>query len=115
MEKIKGYKQLIDATWVLEYILPDDNINKTRQEIGEPKEIIILAYYRDDNQYQGGTGNPYWPRVSLEERDNRIVKEVSVSYTDKETKKRVVKRYRVRNQKNVFRYEKQRKENIAKH
>lgn len=114
MKKIKGYKQLIDATWVLEYSIPDDNVNKTRQEIGEPPEIIIHAYYRDDNQYQGGTVNQYWPRVTLIERDNRIVKEVTVSYTDKETKKKVFKRYRVRNRKNVFGY-KRRTNNEAAH
>jgi len=94
-------KQLIDATWVLTYQLPDDNINKTRKEIGEPLEIIIIGHYRDDEQYQSYDSKV--PRFRLEEAPGRIVTYAVIS-TESDDGNTLNKRYRVRNRKYVFSY-----------
>lgn len=104
----KAYKQLIDATWVTEYEVPDDNINKTRKAIGENLEAIIHAHYRDDGQYQGGTNNPDWPRFHFKEEKGRIVKELTITYLgDFHKGDERVTTYRVRNPQNIFSYKRE--------
>jgi len=44
-------QQRINATWVLKFETPNDNINKARKLVGEQPEIIILEHNRDDRYY----------------------------------------------------------------
>jgi hypothetical protein len=110
-EKLVATKQLIDATWVLEYEIPEDNINKTRKEIGEPPEMIIKGHYRDDSQYQSYGSRAH--RFSLDEKEGRIVTHATIT-RELEDGTKLKKRYPVRNRKYIFSYPKEGKYNDSK-
>ena len=98
-KKLKlAIKQLINATWILRYEMPDDDINKTRKMLGETPEIIIYEHIRDD-KYYNKTNILY----NMEEDEGRVVKAVNFQVT---SNGRIIRNARcpVRNQKHIFDY-----------
>jgi len=94
-QEIVAIHQIIDATWMIRCIIPDDEINKTKEICGESPDIILLEHKRDDSFYCKAK---YLYR--LIEGDKRIAKKVDLM-SDKHEPLGI---YDVRNKKYVFDY-----------
>ena len=110
MEKNKknlkfAIRQIINATWVLKYEIPDDDINKARQIVGAEPEIIIREHIRDDRYYHK-TNKCF----TIEEDADRNALVVIVEYKSNTPRFSIdanilkTERYPVRNRKNIFEY-----------
>ena len=91
-------KQIINATWVLRYEMPDDDINKTRALVGAEPEIIIYEHVRDDKFYN--KTNVFY---NVEEGEGRVVTAINFQVT---SNGRIIRTARcpVRNRKHIFDY-----------
>jgi hypothetical protein len=103
-KKLKfAIKQLINATWVLRYEIPDDDINRTRKMVGAEPEVMIREHIRDDKMYRS-TNVLY----HIEEGNDRtaevlVVELMKSGYNSQEAPLRTV-RYPIRNKKHIFDY-----------
>lgn len=96
-------KQIINATWILRYEIPDDGINRTRKMIGEAPEVVVREHIRDD-RYYNATNIRYY----IEEGDERIAKTLVIEVMRKGGNSQDLplkkERHPIRNQKNIFEY-----------
>ena len=90
--------QLINATWILKYRIPNDSINKLRKMIGEPPEAIICEHDRDDSYYHKTIMNFSIDEKGKSDRTAVAIKIWNENIYDK------IKTYPVRNKKHVFDY-----------
>jgi len=95
-KKIFAIKQIIDATWILRFIIPNDKINETRKTVGEKPEIVVLEYKRDNSYYKSTD-----LRFRLIE-DNKRIAQKAVFWIDGKPEKE--EKYEIRNKKHVFDY-----------
>ena len=91
-------QQIINATWVLRYDIPDDDINRTRKLVGAEPEIVIYEHIRDDRFY-----NKTNVTYGLQEDSKRIVQSVTFCVKRNGSTLRSVE-CPVRNKKHIFDY-----------
>lgn len=95
---ILAVNQIIDATWILKFSIPDDDVNKTRILCGENPELDIIFHGRNDKYY--GQGKYHFNILEKKHSNERIAEKVQIS-----TKKdEVIEQFEVRNKKNIFDY-----------
>ena len=92
-------KQLINATWVVRYTIPEDDINRTRRMCGEEPEAVILSHKRDDRYYC--STNKYY---RIEESPGRKAETLVLLRRKKQGIHQLICKHPIRNKKYIFSY-----------
>lgn len=96
-------KQLINATWVIKYEIPDDDINKTRALVGAEPEILVREHIRDD-KYYGKTNIHYYIEEDKDRLAIALVLELMPARSSPSQNPVRTRRHPIRNKKHVFDY-----------